>query len=258
MKVLSVVFALAMASGAYAQAVHRNFGSVVFPGGTSSTSPNITRNFGSVVFPGGMQTTPVYGGASVVATYPGGTYPGGTYPGLGAGAASAAGRGMNNGGGRYPPPGGHRGSRGSAGYVYSYPVYVGGGYDYSMMPQESAPPPAQSPNITIVLPPQQATPVMIQAGPDGEYTTSRPQTRIDEEPRRRVEEPEPVEPTKYLLAFKDHTIYSAVAYWADGDTLHYFTNGNTHNQASMSLIDRTLTERLNREMGIDFHLPPAK
>ena len=253
MKVLSVVLALAMASGVYGQAVHRSFGSVVFPGGTSSTSPNISRNFGSVVFPGGMQTTPVYGGASVVATY----------PGVSAGAASAAGRGMINGGVHHPPPAGNRGSRGSAGggYVYSYPVYVGGGYDYSMMPQESAPAPAppQTPNITIVMPPQTATPVMIQAGPDGEYTTTRPQTRLYEEPRRRVvEEPETQDPTKYLLAFKDHTIYSAVAYWADGDTLHYFTNGNTHNQASMSLIDRALTERLNRELGIDFHLPPAK
>ena len=49
-----------------------------------------------------------------------------------------------------------------------------------------------------------------------------------------------------------------MAYWADGDTLHYFTTGNIHNQASMSLIDRELTERLNREMGIDFTLPPAK
>src|SRR5512140_1193340 len=124
MKVLSVVFALAMASGVYGQAVHRSFGSVVFPGGTSSTSPNITRNFGSVVFPGGMQTTPVYGGASVIATR----------PGVSVGAASAPGRGMNRGGAYHPAPGGNRGSRGSAGsgYVYAYPVYVGGGFDYSM------------------------------------------------------------------------------------------------------------------------------
>src|SRR3954454_20690513 len=115
MKVLSVVFTLAMASGVYGQAVHRSFGSVVFPGGTSSTSPNISRNFGSVVFPGGMQTTPVHGGAPVVTARP-------VVP---AGVAGSAGRGMNNGGGHYPPPGGggHRGSRCSGGgLVYSYPV----------------------------------------------------------------------------------------------------------------------------------------
>ncbi|MEO8370051.1 MAG: hypothetical protein ABI806_12695 [Candidatus Solibacter sp.] len=247
MKILAVVSAATMVSGMYGQAVHRSFGSVVFPGGTSGTSSNVTRNFGSVVFPGGMQTAPVYGGAQAIPT---------TRPGPGNGG----GRG-GKGGGQYPAPGGagHRGSRGSGGgLVYAYPVYVGGGYDYSMQPQESAPAPAQTPNITIVMPPQTANPVMIQADADGEYTTTRPRTRVYEEPRRRVEEPETPEPTKYLLAFKDHTIYSAVAYWADGDTLHYFTNGNTHNQASMSLIDRSLTERLNREMGIEFHLPPAK
>src|ERR1035437_7326275 len=104
---------------------------------------------------------------------------------------------------------------------------------------------------------------MIQVGPDGEYTTvvqRRPAT-IYEAPWRRetAEEPErPADSTRYLLAFKDHTMYSAVAYWADGDTLHYFTTGNTHNQASLSLIDRELTERLNRELGIDFKLPAAK
>ena len=48
------------------------------------------------------------------------------------------------------------------------------------------------------------------------------------------------------MAFKDHTIYTAVAYWVDGDTLHYFTSGNTHNQVSLSLVDRELTERLNQ------------
>ena len=52
---------------------------------------------------------------------------------------------------------------------------------------------------------------------------------------------QPVEPTHYLIAFKDKSIYSAVAYWVDGDTIHYFTAGNTHNQASVSLIDRDLT-----------------
>ena len=251
MKALWVVVVLAAASSVYGQAVHRSFGSVVFPGGTSSTNPNITRNFGSVVFPGGMPTTPIYGGGTVIPTR----------PGVSAGAANAPGRGMNNGGARHQGPGGNRGSRGSGGYVYAYPVYVGGGYDYSMLPQENAAPVVQqpAPNVTIIMPPQQAAPVMIQAGPDGEYTTTR-QTPVYEAPRRRepAAETETAEPTKYLLAFKDHTIYSAVAYWVDGDTLHYFTNGNTHNQASLSLIDRGLTDRLNREMGIDFHLPPAK
>ena len=73
-----------------------------------------------------------------------------------------------------------------------------------------------------------------------------------------AEEPSAGEATHYLIAFKDHSIYSAVAYWVDGDTLHYFTTGSTHNQASVSLIDRELTERLNKESGAEVKLPPAK
>ena len=58
----------------------------------------------------------------------------------------------------------------------------------------------------------------------------------------------------YLIAFKDNSIYSALAYWIEGETLHYVTAGNNHNQVSLSLVDRPLTERLNRErrVGVQF------
>jgi hypothetical protein len=61
----------------------------------------------------------------------------------------------------------------------------------------------------------------------------------------------------FLIAFKDHTIYAAVGYWVEGDTLHYITGGNTHNQVSLDLVDRELSARLNGERGVDFLLPPA-
>jgi hypothetical protein len=44
----------------------------------------------------------------------------------------------------------------------------------------------------------------------------------------------------------------------DDDTLHYFTAGNTHNQVSLSLVDRDLTLRLNKESGVDIKLPAAR
>ena len=62
------------------------------------------------------------------------------------------------------------------------------------------------------------------------------------------------EPSYYLIAFKDHTIYSAVAYYVQGDTLHYFTQGNVHNQASVALVDRDLTDQLNRERNVTMQL----
>lgn len=243
MKALVVILSLGWVSSVSGQAVHRSFGSVVFPGGTSSTSPSVSRNFGSVVFPGGVQTQPVHGGFPVIGTRPGG------------GAATQIPGGQNS----RRTPGTGRGGRSNPSYVYAYPVYVGG-YGDSYAPQEPAPP---QQNVTVIYPPQQqAAPVLIQVGPDGEYTTMmqrQPDTIYEPRQRERAADPEPAaDSTRYLLAFKDHTIYSAMAYWADGDTLHYFTTGNTHNQASLSLIDRELTDRLNREMGIDFKLPPVK
>src|SRR5262249_39066964 len=147
----------------------------------------------------------------------------------------------------------------------AYPVFIGGGYGTGYVDPSDyggdAPVPMVAPQAAppMVYPPpqQEARPVIIQMGPDGQYTTQQrrpPQSFQQAEPPA---EPESETP-HYLIAFKDHTIYSSVAYWVDGDTLHYFTNGSTHNQASMSLIDRDLTERLNREMGNDFRLPAAK
>jgi len=67
MRAFVVVFSLAVTTGVFAQTVTRSFGSVVFPGGTSGTTPGVTRNFGSVVFPGGAAVPPVHAGAPPIA-----------------------------------------------------------------------------------------------------------------------------------------------------------------------------------------------
>jgi hypothetical protein len=204
---------------------------------TSVFGQMVSRGFGSVVFPGGAPSAS-----------PGITRSFGSVVFPGAGAATQVGRGQPSNFRRTPIY--SRGTFAAPAYVYAFPVYVGG-YDNSYVQQEPAPPP------------QQATPVMIQVGPDGQYTTTGPRQpmpiyQVQRQPET-VDEPEPANTsTPYLLAFKDHTILSAVAYWADGETLHYFTTGSTHNQVSISLLDRELTERLNRELGTDFKLPPAK
>jgi hypothetical protein len=143
---------------------------------------------------------------------------------------------------------------------YAYPVYVGGysdsGYGYQ---------PEQQPNVTIVNPPQQAPQVVINQNFIPERVTpvvreygedSSGGVRIYEAPGR-----EPVEASAednanyYLIAFKDHSIYSAFAYWVEGDTLHYVTPQRVHNQASLSLVDRELTEKLNRSFNLQVRLP---
>ena len=144
------------------------------------------------------------------------------------------------------PPVQRRGG-GAFAYPVAVPVYVGGyGYGYEVAP-EPAPVQPQQPNVIVVYPPAPA------------YQYAPPaQPAMVEVPREQLEaREERVEPTHYLIAFKDKSIYSAVAYWVDGDTIHYFTAGNTHNQASVSLIDRALTRRLN-EGALEVKLPPEK
>ena len=58
----------------------------------------------------------------------------------------------------------------------------------------------------------------------------------------------------YLIAYKNHAVYSALAYWVEDKTLHYVTTQNTHNQASIDLIDVTLTKSLNQARDVPFAL----
>jgi len=137
---------------------------------------------------------------------------------------------------------------------YAYPVYVGGYGDYGYgNDNSSAPEPGQQPQVIINqnFNTERATPVIREYNDD----TSSSGVRVYDAPGR-----EPVESAQdgvdyYLIAFKDHTIFSAFAYWVEGDTLHYVTAQRAHNQASLSLVDRELTAKLNRNHNMQVKLP---
>jgi hypothetical protein len=59
----------------------------------------------------------------------------------------------------------------------------------------------------------------------------------------------------YLIAYKNHAVYTALAYWVEDKTLHYVTTQNTHNQASLDLIDLALTKSLNQRNDVPFTIP---
>ena len=61
----------------------------------------------------------------------------------------------------------------------------------------------------------------------------------------------------YLLAFKDHNIQAASAYWVDNGRLHYVTLQHEQKQASLDTVDRGLSMQLNRERRVQFSLPAA-
>ncbi len=277
----SIVFAQNRSGFVPTPGVTRGFGSVVFPGGTSAM-PGIQRTTGSVVFPGGggpqigVPGVPMQGlGFTQFSNNVGtnGIGPGATtwgnpnWSNIGNGNGNGnGGNWNNNNNGNWK--GGRR--RNNNTVVYAYPVFVGGGYyggysgDYSDPSGYGAIPPdaqaqfqgqpqQQQPNIVVIYPQGQApqgAPV-----PQSQGLYQPPATQPSGEPLSITADDQA---THYLIAFKDHTVYSAVAYWVDGDTLHYFTTGNTHNQVSLSLVDRALTEKLNKDSGLEVKLPPSK
>lgn len=141
-------------------------------------------------------------------------------------------------------------------------VYVPYGVGVPMYAEPSGPP------APMYYPQQQAAPPVVinqyfvpEAAPRPmirEYTSDANGGIRVYEPSTPVETAGPTnENPTYLIAFNDHTIYAALAYWVEGNTLHYVTNQNTHNQVSLDLVDRELSSRLNRERSVDFRLPPA-
>ena len=228
---------LLLAGTVCAQGFRGGFSGGTFSGGT----PFVKGGFGSAVFP-----------ACTPANFPGiqRFTPNAVFPAGGGPRLVIPGQGPQ----RFTKTGG-------VAVPFAYPVYVGGYSDpaYDQPPGQAPVQPPQ--NITVIYPPQGGAPIVTSPygpptapaaqPPDREQPISpyQPQAQSNEDQSDR---------DHYLIAFKDHTIYSVLAYWVSGDTLHYFTPGNVHNQVSLSLVDRDLTTRLNRESGVDVQLPAAK
>jgi len=182
------------------------------------------------------------------------------YPGTGhapnAAFLNTAGAGVRgNGGGGGNHSGGHPRT-----VIVPYPIYYGNYYDPSLAGQQQQQPDSganQAPSVVInqTFVPDRAVPVVqeygdqntgmkLYQGPPGPYQQmqSRPAPVSDE-------------PTLYLIAFKDHSIVQALGYWMESGVLHYVSAEHSLNQASLDLIDRSLSQRLNDERGVEFKLP---
>lgn len=59
----------------------------------------------------------------------------------------------------------------------------------------------------------------------------------------------------YLLATHDGTIRAVLAYWVEGNTVHYVTMEHVNKTVPLASIDRDLSLRLNQERGVSFGLP---
>jgi hypothetical protein len=208
--------------------------------------------YGNVLYPGT--------GHAPNAAYANNFHGGG--PGSGGGA---------NGGGRGGP---NHGSGHGRTVVVPYPVYYGSYpnyYDNGGQGQQPEQPVNQAPSVVInqTFVPDRISPTVQEYGdqPSGMKLYQAPPGPYQQQPqdqdapaaaRPRVAAVGNDQPTLYLIAFRDHSIVQALGYWMEGGVLHYVSVEHTLNQASLDLIDRTLSQRLNDERGVEFKLPAAQ
>src|SRR5580658_4027240 len=155
-----------------------------------------------------------------------------------------------------------------AGYPYAYSVWVPDYYDYVNSQSQYAaapyangapygPPPDASSYYDVPPPagpgPQQPVIINQYFGAPGPQAVNAPEPSNSnaQAPGDPIGSPQ----NYYLIAYKNHAVYTAIAYWVEDKTLHYVTTQNTHNQASLDLIDLTLTKSLNQRNDVPFSIP---
>ena len=186
----------------------------------------------------------------------------------------------------FPTPGfnnnrNFNGRRRQSGFPYAYSVWVpdyfdyqnsgpayGAGYGYGAMPYGAPQPPAtvyydpalggapgsQQPIIInqyfsgpAPSASSQAAPATPAPAPNGSAANNSPTST-----GTGAGDPIGAAQNYYLIAYKNHEIYAALAYWVEDRTLHYVTTQNTHNQASIDLIDIPFTKTLNQDRQVPF------
>jgi hypothetical protein len=127
-------------------------------------------------------------------------------------------------------------------YYYSSPYagYYGGYAGYQT-----------SPNVTVVYPPDQG---YGYPAPNASRAVIREYDQYGQEVRPATGAASTESPI-YLIAFNDHVIRAAAAYWVDGKTLHFVTLEHEERQAPIDSVDRTLSLKLNFDRRVPFQLP---
>lgn len=90
--------------------------------------------------------------------------------------------------------------------------------------------------------------------PDGQPPPPDDSLRIYQAPAPTPQEQAMNEGRYYLIAYKDHSVYTALAFWMENGVLNYVTPQNVHNQVSLDLLDMDLTKTLNSRRGLAFNI----
>jgi hypothetical protein len=193
--------------------------------------------------------------ATALAQHGGGGHSGGGHSGGG----HSGGSGFHGGGFHGGSVSGHGGYGGYGGYgrsafiPYAAPVY-GLGYGYTLYSPPPVSPAGYADTGYAAPPPDQS----MDYGPNTGQPAPPP---TDEEIQAyyRAQSPSPQETAinegkYYLIAYKDHTVYTALSFWVENGVLNYTTQQNAHNQVSLDLLDIDLTKRLNSGRGMPFNI----
>ncbi len=134
------------------------------------------------------------------------------------------------------------------------PVFFGAYYGEP----EPPPPPQASPESPIVIinqayRPEVLNPVLHDYSNTPLLEAPPLDVRQSEPPRAIIERPDP-SPTIYLIALNDGTIFAALGYWLEGDTLNYITRDANRNRVSLDRVDREFSVKLNADRNLEFKL----
>ncbi|HUQ94719.1 MAG TPA: hypothetical protein VM120_23765 [Bryobacteraceae bacterium] len=154
---------------------------------------------------------------------------------------------------------------------YGVPVGYGYGYGYDAAPMQTIVQPVQTSPSVIINQYYSTESVRPQLR---EYTDlpdpiRPPRTEVEAPAQARVNPPRqqpaaprpahPVEvtdsasrPTLTLLAFKDSSVVSSIAYWVQGEQLHYVTKTYVKRVVPLSSLDKATSAQLNRERNVEF------
>ena len=237
------VLLLALAVSIPVAAQHRGGGGGGFrAGGGMSRGGGISRG-GGAGFAGGMHS--VHGGAGRF--YGSGFRSGYSNSWRGGYYGGAYGRGRGWGGGYGLHGWGY-------GWPYYYSPYVVSGFSYGWdYPyygdywDRSYPSYVSYPSYSYSAP--QAPVVVVNQAP-----SYAPPVRDDYRDERPAPAPAYRTPI-YKIAFQDHRIVSALAYWVKDGLLHYVTLEHEMKDVPIQSVDRRFSEQLNRDLGLTFRLP---
>ncbi len=203
----------------------------------------------------------IFSGLLIATTAAGTTWSGGGHSGGGHSGGSGFHGGGGFHGGSVGGNGGYGGARsfgrsvvipyavpvygyGYGSYGYGGPAYGSGYTDPGYTSGYAAPPPPDQP---------------MDYGPDGGQPAPPPQPEDNSLQMYQAPAPSPQEAAMsegryYLIAYKDHSVYTALAFWMENGALNYVTPQNTHNQVSLDRLDLDLTKQLNARRGMAFNI----